>query len=321
MGASLGLALKQVKLNNTEIIGTDGDRDAVATAAKMGVVDESTRNLGSAMEGANLVIVTAPTIETREILEAIGPILEPGCVVTDTGTAKAPVMEWADEYLPSGIGFIGGHPLPKRLPPTLKEADPSLFQGIDYVVIPAKSADGHAVRTVTAMVERLGAKPLFLDPHEHDSYAAAMSHLPVVLSSAFVTATAGSDGWREMHRLASSEFSEVSRLASEDPIDNEAACRASPDALVHWIDQLIAELYSYRNQIKDDSSEFLDGLVKAWEALARWEAGTVVEQGGPSMPSAGDTMAQMMLGSRLSDRYKQMTKDDKGDASIYRRKR
>ena len=88
MGASLGLALKQVKLNNTEIIGTDGDRDAVATAAKMGVVDESTRNLGSAMEGANLVIVTAPTNETREILEAIGPLWNGRTNISPVGSAS-----------------------------------------------------------------------------------------------------------------------------------------------------------------------------------------------------------------------------------------
>ena len=311
LGASIGLGLKKAQLANTEIVGSSGDRDALSRAMKMGAVDQTTMSLGAAIDGAQLLILDMPVADMEELLEAIGPILEEGCVVTDTSATKIPVMQWADQHLPRGISFVGGHPLPKKLPQTLDEAEASIFEGVDYCVIPSKSADQRSVRTVVGLVERLGAKPLFLDLHEHDSYAAAMTYLPIVLSSAYVTATTGSEAWRDMHRLAASEFSEFSRFASVDPADNEAACLANPDALVHWLDQMIAELYSYRNQIKERSDMLLEPFIKAWEARARWEAGVVAEDNEPRTPSATESMASALVGTRLVERYREMTNKEK----------
>ena len=310
IGVSIGLALRRNQLKGTEIVGISGKREVMTAATKIGAVDKTTSNLASAVDGAYMLIVDTPLNETRELLEALGPVLEHGCVVTDTGAAKIRALEWAEAYLPRGVNYVGGHPLPKKPLRSLDDADAALFDGIDYCVFPGKHANEESVKTVLRLVSALGANPLFLDPHEHDSYAAAMNYLPLVLSSAFVTTTAGSEGWREMHKLAASEFSDFSRLASEDPLDNEVACLANPDALIHWLDQMILELYSYRNQIKEGSDELIETLVKAWEARARWEVDAVVPE-EPKLASAADSMASAMLGDRLAQRLKQL-KDGEG---------
>ena len=314
IGASIGLALKQAQLPDLEVVGTSGDGRALSAASKVGAVDSTTGNLRSGIANAGLVILDAHVAETRELLEAIGPVLDDGCIVTDTSPSKVPLMNWADENLPRGISFVGGRPLPKSVPGDVEEADPSIFEDTDYCIIPSRSADQAAVRTVVGLVERLKAKPLFLDPHEHDSYAAAMTYLPIVMSSAFVTATAGSESWREMHRLATSEFREFSSLASDDPQDNRDASMASPEALVHWLDQLITVLYGYRNQIKDNSDGLFDSFINAWEAHAKWESGAAGgdgEEGRARIPTAGESMATFMVGGRLADRYREYTDRDK----------
>ena len=253
------------------------------------------------------MVLDVPITKMKEVLEYIGPILDEGCIVTDTAPIKASVIELADQHLPSGVSFIGGHPLPKRRPKELGEADPDLFRGAHYCVIPSRSADREAANTVVGMVEALGGNPLFLDPEEHDSYAAAMMYLPIVLSSAFVTATTGSTGWRDMHRLAASEFGAFSGLAADDPLENEAACFADPDALTRWLDQMITELYSYRNQIKEQSGEFLDALAKARLARTRWESGTVITGDRPPLPNVVDTLVTGLFGRRLVERYQKFT--------------
>ena len=311
IGASIGLRLKQGNLRDTEIVGTSGDRGALSAATQMGALDKSVGNLRTAIEGARMVILDMPTTETRELLEAIGPILDDGCVVTDTGTTKVPLMEWADQYLPRGVSFVGGHPLVKRQLTKLEDAAPSLFDGIDYCVLPAKSAGQSSVASIVGLVETLGAKPLFIDAHEHDSFAAAMIYLPAVLSAAFVTATTGGDSWRDMQRLAASDFAEFSRAASQNPEENEAASLASPDALVHWLDQMILELYSYRNRIKDRSDALLDVFVNAWEARAKWEAGVVEYDDRAPLPSAGDSMTASVLGGRLAEHLRNKRQKEK----------
>ena len=310
LGASIGMGLKKRGLNNTEVVISSGDRRVMNAASKIGAADQTIGNLRSAVEGAQLVILDAPIGEMRELFEAIGPILEEGAVVTDTAATKTRVLEWADTYFRDNVDFVGGHPLPKRVPNSIESADPSIFMDARYTVTPGKTAEEASIRTVVGLIETLGSKPLFLDPSEHDSYAAAMRYLPLVMSSAFVNATAGSDGWREMHELADASFDSFSRLASNDPLDNEAVCMASPDALVHWVDQLIVQLYGFRNQIKEKDEQLLERFVNSWELRARWEADAVVPDDRAKMPSASQSMASAFFGEKLAQRMQSMRGED-----------
>ena len=319
VGVSIGMALKKANLRNTEIVGSSGDRDALKIAAKAGAYDEDTSNLRNAVRGAQMIILDSAFTQTRELLEAIAPIVEDGCVVTDTCSAKVKSLEWAADLLPRSVDFVGGRPLIKKPSVNLEDASAELLQEAQYCITPGESASQESVRTVVGMVELIGAKPLFLDAHEHDSYAVAMEVLPTVLSSAFVTATAGSDSWREMHRLAAGTFSEYSRLASEDPLDNEASCYANPNALVHWLDRYITELYAYRNMINDSDDSLVNTFISAWENRAKWDAGAVVNTGENNLPSAGESMANAFFGERLTQRYRQATGSEKKQSWIYRR--
>ena len=309
IGVSIGLGLKRAGLKDTEIMGTDGRSRALGQASKMGAIDKSTGNLRSAMRGASLVVMDTPYSETREFMEAIGPILREGCTVTDTGPVKVQVQEWAKKYLPPGVSFVGGHPLPPRTMTSLDEADAAIFDGAGYCVVADETADPESVRTVAGMVEAIRAKPVFMSPEEHDSYAAAMSQLPIALSAALVTAVSDSPGWRDMARIAGAEFNDVSRLASTDPEDNAIAFLGNPDRLVDWLGRLIEELGSYRDQIKSGNDEMLESLIRGWEEMARLESGAATEENaflGPAAPTMGQSMGGMLVGRRFLERSQQM---------------
>ena len=308
LGVSIGLALKRARLSDTEIMGTDGSSRSLAQASKMGAIDKSSGNLRSAMQGASLVIMDTPYSETREFMEAIGPLLKQGCTVTDTGPVKVQVKEWAKQFLPSGVSFVGGRPLPLRTMTSLDEADATIFDGTSYCVVPDETTDPESVRTVAGMVEAIRAKPVFMSPEEHDSYAAAMSLLPIALSAALVTAVSDSPGWRDMAKVAGAEFNDVSRLASTDPRDNAIAFLGNPGGLVDWLGRLIEELGSYRDQIKSGNDEILESLIKGWEQMARLESGVAAEENalGPSGPTMGQSIAGMVVGRRLADRGQQI---------------
>ena len=318
VGVSIGLALKRAKLKNTEVVGSAGDRQALAQASKIGAMDQADHNLRTAIKGAQLIVLDVPFNQMRELLNAIAPIVEDDCVITDTGTTKVRVIEWADELLPRTVSFVGGHPLLKAHVTSIEDAHEDLFKASEFCILPSKSSDEQSVKTVVGLVEMLGAKPLFLDAHEHDSYAVAMDMLPIVLSTAFVNSAANQSSWREMHKLAAATFGEYSRLAASDPLDNEAAVLSSPDSIVHWIDQVIGELYNIRNQIDEKSDDLIDTFISAWEARARWEAGAVVPNDGPSLPSARESMATAFLGERLSQRMRQISGGDDKEPWKYR---
>ena len=307
IGVSIGLGLKRAGLEATEIVGAGSDRQALSHASNIRAIDVATRSLRTALSGAQMVILDAPLSGTRELLEAIGHSLEEGCVVTDTGTAKMQVMEWAQSYLPKGTSFVGGRPLPGRPATKLEDADAALFDGTYYCVIPSQTAGPESVKTVVGMVETLGASPLFLSAQEHDSFAAAVTHLPLVLSSALVGAITSSPSWRDISRLAGSEFKELSQLADSDPRESASTCLSNTDALVHWLDQIIHELYSYRNQLKEGNEDLLESFVRAWEERAKWEAGVVAGETDTEVRPPAQSVAGLVVGDRLAKRYRQVT--------------
>ena len=306
LGVSMGLGLKGAGLVDTEVVGTSGDSGLLASASKMEAFDETSGNLNSALRGAGLVVMDLAPGDIRELMEAIGPVLDEGSVVTDTGTNKVQALQWAKSYMREGTSFVAGRPLTRVALAGIEDAAASIFQGTDYCVVPAEDARPEAVKTVVGMIDVLGARPLFLDALEHDSFTAAATNLPRVLASALVGAVSSSAAWREIARVAGPEFEQMSRLASDDPRDGAAACLASPDAVARWIDQAIAELSSYRDRVMEGDDGLRDAFARSQEAVARWQAGAVVEDNRPEVPGAGQTLGQMFLGGRLTRRLKEI---------------
>lgn len=318
IGLSIGLALKRARLQETEVVGSSGERDELSVASKLGAVDWATGNLGKALEGAGLVVLDTPLSQMEAMLEAIGPVLDDGCVVTDTGSAKVKVTEWADTHLDKGSSFVGGHPIINR---SLATPDDALFDGSYYGIVPSESTDPDAVKSVVGMVETLGARPLFMDAHEHDSYAAALKHLPLVVSFAMMGTAARAPTWADMSRVAEAEFGEITKLAARDPEEGASLGIANKEALANWIDRLISELSGYRELLSEDGDGLADAFIEAWEARARWQAGGLADEGGVEVPSAGQTMAGMVVGRRMADRYRQISKAGQRRPWEYRKNR
>jgi prephenate dehydrogenase len=270
IGGSIGLALKTLRKPKVEIVGFDLRPSQAKRASKMGAIDRAAKDLRSAVENAGLVILAVPILAIRDNLEAIGPLLIPGSVVTDTGSTKEAVLHWAEQYLPDGISFVGGHPMAGKEESGIQAAVPNLFVDRRYCVIPGKNADQDAVKAVTDLVLALKAKPYFLDAVEHDSYVAAVSHLPIVLSAALVSSTQRSPSWREMSKLAATGYRDVSRLASGDPIMNLDICLSNQESLTRWIDYMITELSRYRTMIANGEPELAKELENVHQARNIW---------------------------------------------------
>ena len=321
LGTSIGLGLKRANLSNAEIIGTSRERRNATNANKVGAVDRTYAGLGAAVNGASLVVLDADVSETEDLLKTLGQRLDPGAVITDLGVMKSKVIAWAKQYVKDDVYFVPGRPLPKKPIATLEEADGEAFQGCRYCIVPPVSAPEAAVKTVVGMADALGSTPLFMDALEHDSFAAGTTYLPVVLSAALVTATTSSESWREMHRLASSEWDTVGGLASNSPEDNHAIARANPELLAQWLDKLIQELQAYRGMIAEDREDLRHVFIEAWEARARWQHGVVEDRAGPELPTAMQSMGAFLFGDRLMRRQREMSEREKARQWTYDRGR
>lgn len=299
IGGSIGLGLKKAKIANIEIVGHDRDPDATGRAKRAGAIDKSEWNLLAAVEGASLVILATPVLAIKEAMEQIADSLSPGAIVTDTASTKVQVMHWAESLLPEQVTFIGGHPMAGKEVSGVDNAEAGLFEKAVYCLSPAKNADTKQVDVVVGMVETLGATPYFVDPHEHDGLVAGVSHLPIILSSALVAATTSDPSWREMQKLASTGFRDVSRLASGDPAMNAGIASTNREAVVGWIDRYIDELKIYRQLVVDGGDDLTKEFERVQSARDVWLYGAS-DDGSRREQMKGMSFAQLLMGDRLA---------------------
>lgn len=299
VGASLGLAIKKAKLD-VEVVGHDKLHEVAGQAKKLGAFDRTEWNLPSAVQGAGMVIIATPLSGVRATLQTIAPMLQPGVIVTDTASVKQQVLAWAEELLPVGVDFVGGHPLNLAGGAGVEAASADLFQGSSYCLIPGRRATERALETVISLVGIVGARPFFLDAAEHDAFAAAVAQLPYLLSAALITTVTQSPSWREMRRVAAANFEAASRLAAADPTAYADAFAANKEAALRWIDEFSAILADLRQQIAAGGESLPARLQAAQEARAEWlhtRDQDLTEMDMPKMEGAGQQIRQMFMGN------------------------
>ena len=255
IGGSLGLALKQARGNELEITGFARRPETAEEAKARGAVDRSETQLTLVIEGADLIVIATPVMAMRDIFQQIADHLSPDAIVTDIGSTKVQIMQWAGEYLPPSVHFVGGHPMTGKETSGIQEAEAGLLQNCVYCLIPSPNAHPEALKEMQKLTQFVGAKSFLIDAALHDKLVAGISHLPILLSSALVSALARSPLWPKMSELAATGYRDITRLASGNPDMNRGICVTNQKAIVGWIDRYIEELREYRRLILNSDQE------------------------------------------------------------------
>jgi len=269
IGGSLGLAFRKSGAD-IEVMGYTRRPEVASRAVERGAADRTEGSAVAACQYADVVFIAVPTMAVRGLLVEIGSHLRDGAIVTDTASTKAMVMDWAAETMPPSVNFIGGHPMAGREASGIDAADGDIFRGCTYCLSPGRNASREAVAELEKMVKRVGADPLVIEADEHDSLVAGISHLPMLVSTALVAATAKSPSWPSMMRLAATGFRDITRLASSDPRMWRDICLSNKQHIIEWIDIYIEELGKLRRRIDDDGNDLEDTFIQLKEKREAW---------------------------------------------------
>lgn len=267
LGTSIGLALKKTGAE-LEIVGHDKNREALSVAQKAGATDKSEWNLYNACEGAGLIVLAMPLAGVIENINLLKNDIAPGVIVTDTASVKLPVLQAAKGFK-SGVHFIGGDPVfrpsfDSTLPST--EASPDLFLNSVYCLTPTFTSDPDAVQVLTGFISMLGAKPLYLDPSEHDGLAAGAQHLATVMESVLLKTATTSSGWRELNKFAGADFYNATDLATRQADSTAQVMLAQREPLTHWIDAYSETLRDLRALLVQNDAAVLEKWLKTAQA-------------------------------------------------------
>lgn len=220
VGGSFGLAVRR-HFPGTHIIGWD-KLDVLRRAEAAGAIHEASADLARALAGADLVYAALPIGLTLELLPEIARLAAPHALVTDACSTKRAICKAAAKHFPGAAEgaarFLGGHPMAGKEVSGVEHAEAELFRGAKYALVGESSEADARVKKFTALVEALGAVPMWLDAETHDWAAAIVSHLPQLVAVALagvvreetdetgLPMTLGGQGLRDALRLAGSPY-------------------------------------------------------------------------------------------------------------------
>jgi prephenate dehydrogenase len=215
IGTSIAMAARAA---GEDVRGFDADPEVLARAAeRSGLRPEG--SLPQAVSGASLVFLCTPVPSIGGLAgEALAA--GPDAVVTDVGSVKSHVLAEVEGTVQPGHRrrFVGGHPMGGSERSGPDWASPSVLDGIVWVLTPSPGTEEAATARVSAWVEKVGARPVVMDPFRHDRLVAMVSHLPQVASTALMGLAATEEaGEPDILLLAAGGFRDLTRLAASSP--------------------------------------------------------------------------------------------------------
>jgi len=217
IGGSLARILRE-KGEVGEVIGIGRGAENLRKAVELGVIDRYSLDPAEGVAGADVVFLATPVCSIPAITAEIAPHLAPGCVVTDGGSVKEEIVSACESLMPSGVHFVGGHPIAGTEHSGVEASFSTLYVGKRCIVTPTSRTNGDALAKVVRMWELAGSEVVIMDTVKHDRVVAAISHLPHMVAYALVNAVEGYDRFEEsILRYSAGGFRDFTRIASSDP--------------------------------------------------------------------------------------------------------
>ena len=211
IGGSLGLALTRRRLAR-RVIGVSRSPETLRRARRARAIHEGTTDLREAVRGADLVVLATPVETIVPLAKRAARFMRPGSVLTDVGSTKGAIVAALERGLPTGVAFVGGHPIAGSESRGFGAARHDLFDGSVCILTPTARTPRQALRRVAAFWKPLAERVVTMAPSAHDRLLAGASHLPHLLAYALAHAVDG----RQLP-MAPRSFLEMTRLAKSSP--------------------------------------------------------------------------------------------------------
>ena len=306
VGGSFALALKKYA---TDLHVTGWDRNEVAQDAKTrGAVDIAHHGeLAPAVSTADLIYIALPISATLDLLPEIAKHAAPRALITDACSTKLRIVQSAMEIFHQEAGplFLAGHPMAGRELSGIAHADADLFQRQTYALITSQVTPKHAdetgslvgtglqsgrsiveaetspdpsepnrdprVNAFVKLLEKIGARPLWLGAQQHDYAVGLVSHLPQLAAVALASflydrldenglpITLSGPGLRDSLRLAGSPYA----IWRDIILTNREILSAELDLFARRLDDLRERLNSRELESDFDAANELYKLLRS----------------------------------------------------------
>lgn len=277
IGGSFAMALRQAVMVK-HITGVGRSAENMQRALDQGVIDETSTDMSSALQNADVILLAMPVGQTERIMAQIAPHFQAGTLITDAGSTKQDVIAAARLHLSQENlkNFVPGHPIAGAEQSGVLAAKPDLYNNKHVILTPLDETRPEATQAIANLWQACGATVSQMHADEHDNVLAATSHLPHILAFALMNHlhTSTEENPENLLRFAGSGFRDFTRIASSSPEMWRDICIANRHALISQINAYQKELVVLREILeKEDGEKLEEAFFQAREVRDDWLRG------------------------------------------------
>ena len=250
----------------------------------------------------------------NEIIQTLIKNNDKKLLIVDFTPAKSKAIEWANENLNNNISYVSAF-LVSNINIQYSKSE-NLFEDQKCLLMPGHNIDDSYYKILVQMIESIEMKPYFIEAQEFDSYYAATTLIPKLISFSLIKKIESSSSWTEMSNLANEEFSNLTIGSTTDAEDIFEILNSTADLSKHWMKEIFSEISIINNKIAAGDKNLLDYLIYGWESRMRWELGITgsnENDPSPNILSSGQAMAGFLVSENLVqkniDRERSKSKD------------
>jgi len=269
IGGSFAKGLKQSGKVNT-IIGYGRSDFNLSKAVELGVIDNYTTDITTALSDVQMVVVATPVDSFKQVLNSIKSHIDNSVIITDVGSTKGSVINIAKEVFGQiPVNFVPAHPIAGKEKSGVEAADQSLFNNKRVIITPSENTNKASIDMVGNLWQAIGANVEIMNAKSHDDLLGMTSHLPHMLAFALMDYLISKNP--DACDYAAGGFKDFSRIASSDSVMWRDICLNNADEIIKHIDGYKDTLDKLSSLIKEHNSQKLEKLfLDAKSARDNW---------------------------------------------------
>jgi len=258
IGGSYAKALTDKGYTVSCITKEDAD---IKYALERGMISYGTTEVDEELiKNSELIIFALYPTAFVDWVEKYQHLFTKGVLITDVTGVKSSVVYKVQEILRDDVEYIPAHPMAGRERSGVEYADPSVFNGANYIVTPTEKNSREAIRICRKLGDELGfARISELSPEEHDEMIAFLSQLTHCIAVVLMNCN-DSEG---LEKYTGDSFRDLTRIAKINDRMWSELFLMNKDALLAEMDKFIEEFTEFRTYLANEDGKRMREKMRA----------------------------------------------------------
>lgn len=255
LGLIGGCYAKTLRDEFDTIYGIDLDEKALSYAESEGIIDRGFIKSKIPLSESDLVVICLYPNLVEEFIERNNNNFKPNAVITDAVGVKGDMIDRIIGNLPSGVDFVGAHPMAGREVKGVWNSSEKIFNGANFIITPHPRNNNNNLDLIEKLAYKMGFKRVSrITPRKHDEIISFTSQLTHAIAVALVNSDEKNfdtnvfigDSYRDLTRIA---------MINEELWDK--LFMGNKENLIKKIERFEESLDIIKNSLKEGDSESL----------------------------------------------------------------